>query len=310
MKFGLKKEEKVVAPNEQGAKVTVEEDSSSNVVVGQSSSIVVDDRESKRQSTVAALVGYGTQRSCSPPTLPAAAAIDIINSPSSGGDSLNQTFTQSKFLYRLIETEYSRAIGKRVCLAGEKYGTLRYFGPLHVAEGLFCGIELEEELGSHDGYIDGRRYFKALHRHGIFAPVEKVKIVDVTVPSSTSLKGDADSDVITAMNVDDARSSELTRFDQTFTTVGCENFIIPTIGRGEMVDDADAELLDDIEPHLMSYSMLDDENTVENNATVQPTNPLLQSFELSDSLMFLKQSNLPGVEASMNASQLAAMMMR
>ncbi len=44
-------------------------------------------------------------------------------------------------------------------VGGAKFGTLRYWGPVHLpgGEGLdYCGVELEEPLGKHDGSLEGR----------------------------------------------------------------------------------------------------------------------------------------------------------
>lgn len=294
LKFGVKKD---------GKSVTTEQSHLPSASGGQSSSTVIDDRDLKRQSTIAAVVGYGTQS-----TIRTSSNVvdddDIHSSSPDDVDNLNQTFTHSKFLLKLIETEYSQAIGRRVVLGGEKYGTLRYFGPLHVAEGLFCGIELEEELGQHDGYIDNRRYFKAMPRHGIFAPVEKVKIVDINQTAKVNKVAVVSPDVA-SMNGGGGALKSATRLDETFTTG--DTFVQSVAG--ELLDntDHDAELLDDIEPHLMSYSMLDDDAAVESDGQA---NSFIKSFELSDSLMFLKQPEFPGVDASMSASQLAAMILR
>ncbi len=36
---------------------------------------------------------------------------------------------------------------------GLKSGTLRYIGPVQFAQGLFCGVELDQPEGKHDGEV-------------------------------------------------------------------------------------------------------------------------------------------------------------
>jgi hypothetical protein len=44
-----------------------------------------------------------------------------------------------------------------VCVNERKLGFVKYQGRVHFAEGYFCGIELEEREGKHDGQIDNIR---------------------------------------------------------------------------------------------------------------------------------------------------------
>lgn len=70
-------------------------------------------------------------------------------------------------------------LGSRMCIGGAKVGTLRYFGKCHIAEGYYCGIELDEPDGRHDGLIQGVRYFTCTDGYGIFAPLHKVTVVSL-----------------------------------------------------------------------------------------------------------------------------------
>ena len=74
---------------------------------------------------------------------------------------------------------YEFFIGDRVRIGGLKTGTLLYFGAIHLAPGLWCGIALDEAEGSHDGFVSDVRYFTCRKKHGIFAPVDKVSHVDL-----------------------------------------------------------------------------------------------------------------------------------
>ncbi|GAB1604491.1 hypothetical protein Ahia01_000730600 [Argonauta hians] len=77
-------------------------------------------------------------------------------------------------------------IGDRVCIGGKKYGSVSFFGKLHVSDGLWCGIELDLPEGSHDGVVDNTRYFKCKEFHGIFAPLDKVEHVILRKPLITT----------------------------------------------------------------------------------------------------------------------------
>ena len=62
-----------------------------------------------------------------------------------------------------------------MCIGGVKCGILRYFGKTHFAEGEWCGIELEDADGKHDGVVENVRYFTCEQGYGIFAPISKVE---------------------------------------------------------------------------------------------------------------------------------------
>jgi len=44
-------------------------------------------------------------------------------------------------------------VGDRVLVNGLKSGTLRYIGAVKFAQGIFCGVELDEPEGKHDGEV-------------------------------------------------------------------------------------------------------------------------------------------------------------
>ncbi|XP_021962672.1 serine-rich adhesin for platelets isoform X3 [Folsomia candida] len=72
-------------------------------------------------------------------------------------------------------------LGATVYISGVQSGILKFFGKTTFKSGLWCGIELPQPQGNHDGMVDGVRYFQTRKNCGIFAPVGKV-----------SLKGDGD----------------------------------------------------------------------------------------------------------------------
>lgn len=72
-------------------------------------------------------------------------------------------------------------IGKRVQYnpgtdKGSRRGTLRYYGVPEFAEGHWCGIELDEPTGKHNGYLYGIHYFQCEENHGVFVQANKVRL--------------------------------------------------------------------------------------------------------------------------------------
>ena len=65
-------------------------------------------------------------------------------------------------------------LGAGVLVGGVKPGRLRYVGGVHFVAGQWCGIELDDADGLHDGVVDGVRYFTCRDGHGIFAPRHRV----------------------------------------------------------------------------------------------------------------------------------------
>lgn len=66
-------------------------------------------------------------------------------------------------------------LGDRVVIGGARSGTLKYLGPIHVSDGIWCGIKLDEPVGKNNGKLEGVRYFKCQHRFGLFAPIRRVE---------------------------------------------------------------------------------------------------------------------------------------
>nr|KAG5709305.1 hypothetical protein BaRGS_018057 [Batillaria attramentaria] len=85
----------------------------------------------------------------------------------------------------------SLAVGRRVLISGVKPGVLRYVGKTHIAPGYWCGVELFDASGLHDGEVDGKRYFSCKPFRGIFAPLDKV-VLDET-PEGLAFRGESKS---------------------------------------------------------------------------------------------------------------------
>ena len=74
-------------------------------------------------------------------------------------------------------------LGQRALIGGVKPGILRYIGETNISSGHWCGIELFDASGLHDGTVSGRKYFSCKPFHGILAPVDKV-VPDFSIYSS------------------------------------------------------------------------------------------------------------------------------
>ncbi|NXP22433.1 KI13A protein, partial [Scytalopus superciliaris] len=60
------------------------------------------------------------------------------------------------------------AVGEQVCVGSNKMGTVRYVGTVDFSAGIWVGVELNVQLGKHDGVVQGREYFHCKPRHGVF----------------------------------------------------------------------------------------------------------------------------------------------
>ncbi|CAF1248418.1 unnamed protein product [Rotaria sordida] len=87
------------------------------------------------------------------------------------------------------DAKSSFTVGDRVLINGVKRGTLRYKGAVKFAQGVFCGIELDEPDGKHDGQVNNIRYFQCKTNYGIFVPHDKVVLAprELTCPSPRTI---------------------------------------------------------------------------------------------------------------------------
>uniref|UniRef100_A0A5F8HK25 Kinesin family member 13A n=1 Tax=Monodelphis domestica TaxID=13616 RepID=A0A5F8HK25_MONDO len=58
-------------------------------------------------------------------------------------------------------------VGEQVCF-GNKTGIVRYIGPVDFLTGTWVGVELNVQMGKHDGTVKGKEYFRCKPQHGIF----------------------------------------------------------------------------------------------------------------------------------------------
>ena len=85
--------------------------------------------------------------------------------------------------------------GCRVLISGVKQGVLRYCGTTHIAQGKgeFCGVELDVAEGKNNGTIEGVQYFVCQENHGIFAPIDRVAVLDGCDPNGNISNRSRDS---------------------------------------------------------------------------------------------------------------------
>lgn len=95
-------------------------------------------------------------------------------------------------------------LGDRVLIAGQKVGTLRFCGSTQFATGQWAGIEMDESEGKNDGSVGGVQYFKCPPKHGIFAPLSKIRRANETMRTfirSSSVKTPAPAKSPTKINL-------------------------------------------------------------------------------------------------------------
>ncbi|XP_078682754.1 uncharacterized protein LOC144917066 isoform X10 [Branchiostoma floridae x Branchiostoma belcheri] len=76
----------------------------------------------------------------------------------------------------LSQSTKNLKLGDRVTIGGAKCGVLSYIGTVHFSQGAWCGIELDEPIGNHDGKVQDVQYFECRDKHGIFAAASKVEL--------------------------------------------------------------------------------------------------------------------------------------
>ena len=111
-------------------------------------------------------------------------SINAVSKLASTGVRKAKSLREPKKLSSKIETKTSHisiklAIGNKVSftyLNQIATGTLRYVGITNFSGGQWCGIELEEPKGKNNGSVKGTSYFKCKDKHGLFLPVDKVKV--------------------------------------------------------------------------------------------------------------------------------------
>uniref|UniRef100_A0A5S6QSW2 CAP-Gly domain-containing protein n=1 Tax=Trichuris muris TaxID=70415 RepID=A0A5S6QSW2_TRIMR len=103
--------------------------------------------------------------------------VPVSSVASSPQEQSSPVSAQAVPIHELLSNFFKEHIGSRVCISREKKGRLRYVGLVHDRDGIFCGVELDEPVGHHDGCIAGHRYFQTAPCHALFAPVNCVEVM-------------------------------------------------------------------------------------------------------------------------------------
>ncbi|KAL6711326.1 hypothetical protein ACN47E_005857 [Coniothyrium glycines] len=76
-------------------------------------------------------------------------------------------------------------IGQTVETSTGQQGLVKYVGTIHVAEGIWLGVQLDEPAGKNDGSVRGERYFTCPPAHGLFVkPTSIVQILAQPAPAT------------------------------------------------------------------------------------------------------------------------------
>eukprot|EP00759_Apiculatamorpha_spiralis_P017906 PhF_6_TR23979/c0_g1_i1/m.33578 len=84
-----------------------------------------------------------------------------------------------------IEHKYGQWMKVRIHNGLYVIGTLRYTGPVVGYEGTWLGLELHAPLGTHDGMVEGRRYYTTNPNHALMC--RAVEATPVTAPTEIKL---------------------------------------------------------------------------------------------------------------------------
>ncbi|KAF2629800.1 hypothetical protein BU25DRAFT_438738 [Macroventuria anomochaeta] len=80
-------------------------------------------------------------------------------------------------------------VGQRLETNTHRTGIVRYVGPIHVAEGTWLGIDLQEPTGKNDGSVRGERYFDCPPQHGLFVKeTDILQILSQPAPKAAAPK--------------------------------------------------------------------------------------------------------------------------
>lgn len=92
------------------------------------------------------------------------------------------------------------SVGARVVVVdGGKVGIIRFLGPVHFKEGIWCGIELDLPIGKNNGTVYGVCYFTCKPNHGLFVSPTKVSLL--TGSSSAMKVGGTGSNLLANSNL-------------------------------------------------------------------------------------------------------------
>ncbi|NXG13412.1 KI13A protein, partial [Grallaria varia] len=119
---------------------------------------------SNRASTSVSPQGPDQEQSTYPETYPDTAMDDFMTKDHLDGSDCEEgaSADEAQALPSWV------AVGEQVCVGSNKMGTVRYVGTVDFSAGIWVGVELNVQLGKHDGVVKGREYFHCRPRHGLF----------------------------------------------------------------------------------------------------------------------------------------------
>ncbi|KAF3008835.1 hypothetical protein E8E13_010799 [Curvularia kusanoi] len=78
-------------------------------------------------------------------------------------------------------------VGQKIETNTHRTGLVKYVGPIHVAEGAWLGIDLQEPTGKNDGSVRGERYFDCPPGHGLFVKeTDILRIISQPAPKAAA----------------------------------------------------------------------------------------------------------------------------
>ena len=79
-------------------------------------------------------------------------------------------------------------VGDTVLVSAKHRAVVRYVGQTTFAEGLWYGLELEREIGKHEGTVLGQFYFVAPRKRGTFMKRESLSLYDPHEQAASSIR--------------------------------------------------------------------------------------------------------------------------
>jgi len=79
-------------------------------------------------------------------------------------------------------------LGSTVLVNSKHKAVVKYIGPTAFAEGIWYGLELEREIGKHEGTVLGHTYFVTAKKRGTFVKLENLTIFDSAVQAASSIQ--------------------------------------------------------------------------------------------------------------------------
>jgi hypothetical protein len=67
-------------------------------------------------------------------------------------------------------------------------GTVKYLGVTSFEKGEWCGLQLDDAVGNHDGTVQSVRYFYCAPKHGVFVRPSAVTLIDESAPAPAPAK--------------------------------------------------------------------------------------------------------------------------